>query len=31
MHFVRNIADEITYRREANWNILGLSKNMGGP
>jgi len=31
MHFVRNIADEITYRREANWNILSLSKNMGGP
>jgi anti-sigma regulatory factor (Ser/Thr protein kinase) len=28
MHFVRNIADEITYRREANWNILTLSKNM---
>jgi anti-sigma regulatory factor (Ser/Thr protein kinase) len=28
MHFVRNIADEITYRREANWNILSLSKNM---
>jgi anti-sigma regulatory factor (Ser/Thr protein kinase) len=31
MHFVRNIADEITYRRDANWNILRLSKNMGGP
>jgi anti-sigma regulatory factor (Ser/Thr protein kinase) len=30
MHFVRNIADDITYRREANWNILTLSKNMGG-
>jgi serine/threonine-protein kinase RsbW len=30
MHFVRNIADEITYRREANWNILSLSKNIGG-
>jgi anti-sigma regulatory factor (Ser/Thr protein kinase) len=30
MHFVRNIADDITYRREANWNILSLSKNMGG-
>jgi anti-sigma regulatory factor (Ser/Thr protein kinase) len=30
MHFVRNIADEITYRREANWNILVLSKNTGG-
>jgi anti-sigma regulatory factor (Ser/Thr protein kinase) len=29
MHFVRNIADEITYRREAKWNILRLSKNMG--
>jgi anti-sigma regulatory factor (Ser/Thr protein kinase) len=31
MHFVRNIADEITYRREANWNILRLTKNMGVP
>lgn len=31
MHFVRHIADEISYRREANWNILRLSKNMGGP
>ncbi len=30
MHFVRNIADEITYRREANWNILRLSKKIGG-
>jgi anti-sigma regulatory factor (Ser/Thr protein kinase) len=31
MHFVRNIADEISYRREANWNILRLTKNMGVP
>ena len=31
MHFVRNIVDEITYRREANWNILRLSKNTGSP
>lgn len=31
MHFVRNIADEISYRREANWNILRLVKNMGVP
>jgi anti-sigma regulatory factor (Ser/Thr protein kinase) len=26
MHFVRTVADEITYRREAGWNILHLKK-----
>jgi anti-sigma regulatory factor (Ser/Thr protein kinase) len=31
MHFVRNIVDKISYRREANWNILRLTKNMGVP
>lgn len=26
MHFVRTVTDEITYRREAGWNILHLKK-----
>lgn len=27
MHFVRSVADEISYRRDRGWNILRLTKN----
>ena len=28
MHFVRSVADDITYRRQSGWNILRLSRAM---